>query len=132
VIHLGYVSDAHINVLYNGARALVYPSFYEGFGLPPTEMLACGGAVLASTAAALVETVGRQAHLIPPQDVDAWRQAMQLVVEDEEWWRQLRHGAADAARPFTWEQCTADTLRVYRTIAGAGTPAAAPQARLAA
>src|SRR5262249_26461427 len=50
VIHLGYTEDRHLPGLYAGARALVYPSYYEGFGLPPIEMLACGGAVLASTA----------------------------------------------------------------------------------
>lgn len=118
VIHLGYVPDEAVNLLYNGARALVYPSFYEGFGLPPTEMLACGGAVLASTASALVETVGGQAHLISPHDADAWRQAMQLVIEDDDWWRSLRRGARESVRQFTWEQCAADTLRVYRAVCG--------------
>src|SRR5262249_27233627 len=50
VIHLGYLADEHLPAVYSGARALAYPSLYEGFGLPPLEMLACGGAVLASTA----------------------------------------------------------------------------------
>jgi glycosyltransferase involved in cell wall biosynthesis len=118
VIHLGYVPDRHMAALYNGARALVFPSFYEGFGLPPVEMLACGGAVLASTADAVVETVGRQAHLIEPLDLDGWRQAMQRVVSDDDWWRSLRRGAVETAKPFTWEQCAADTLRVYRQLCG--------------
>jgi alpha-1,3-rhamnosyl/mannosyltransferase len=104
--------------LYNGARALVFPSFYEGFGLPPVEMLACGGAVLASTAGAVAETVGGQAHLIEPLDIDGWREAMRRVVEDDDWWHSLRRGAVESARPFTWEQCAADTLRVYRQLAG--------------
>ncbi len=118
VIHLGYVPEGSLSALYNGARALVYPSLYEGFGLPPVEMLACGGAVLASTAGALVETVGRQAHLIEPLDLDGWQQAMQRVIEDDEWWHTLRRGAVEAAKPFTWEQCAADTLRVYRQLCG--------------
>lgn len=118
VIHLGYVPEGSLSALYNGARALVYPSLYEGFGLPPVEMLACGGAVLASTAGALVETVGEQAHLIEPLDTDGWRQAMQRVVEDDDWWRSLRHGAVETAKPFTWEQCAADTMRVYRQLCG--------------
>src|SRR6185369_12251922 len=75
VIHLGYVADADLPALYNGARALVYPSHYEGFGLPPLEMLACGGAVLASTAGAVAEVVGSQAHLIAADDFDGWRAA---------------------------------------------------------
>ncbi|HTU93775.1 MAG TPA: glycosyltransferase family 1 protein [Gemmataceae bacterium] len=118
VIHLGYVPEGSLSALYNGARALVYPSLYEGFGLPPVEMLACGGAVLASTAGALTETVGRQAHLIEPLDLDGWRRAMQRVVEDDDWRQALRRGAVEAAKPFTWEQCAADTLRVYRQLCG--------------
>jgi alpha-1,3-rhamnosyl/mannosyltransferase len=116
VIHLGYLPDADLAVLYNGARALVFPSFYEGFGLPPLEMLACGGAVLASTAGALVETVGRQAHLIDPHDVDGWRAALLRVLTDEDWWQELRSGAVYAARPFTWERCAEQTLNVYHRL----------------
>ena len=123
VIHLGYVPDVYMPALYNGARALVFPSFYEGFGLPPLEMLACGGAVIASTAGAIAETVGRRAHLVDPRDLDGWRDAMRRVAEDDEWHRALRDGAEDVARPFTWEACAADTLRAYRAVhAGATAP----------
>jgi alpha-1,3-rhamnosyl/mannosyltransferase len=83
-------------------------------------MLACGGAVLASTADALVETLGGQAHLVEPLDVAGWRDALLRVGEDDDWWRALRRGAVEAARPYTWEQCAADTLRVYRALCGAG------------
>jgi alpha-1,3-rhamnosyl/mannosyltransferase len=118
VMHLGYVADADLPVLYNGARALVYPSLYEGFGLPPVEMLACGGAVLASTAGAIAETAGRQAHLIPAEDDDGWRAALLRIVSDEEWWQSLRRGAVEAARPYTWENCALATLAVYRQVCG--------------
>lgn len=121
VLHLGYVPEEHIPVLYNGARALVFPSFYEGFGLPPIEMMACGGAVLASTAGALVETVGSKAHLVEPLDVEGWRSALKRVGDDDDWWQSLRQGAMEVARPFTWEQCAADTLRVYRQLTGGST-----------
>ena len=90
VIHLGYVAEEHLGVIYNGARALVYPSLYEGFGLPPVEMMACGGAVLTSTTGALVETVGSRANLIPAEDMDGWKNAMARVLEDDDWWRSLR------------------------------------------
>jgi alpha-1,3-rhamnosyl/mannosyltransferase len=124
VVHLGYVAEEHLPVLYNGARALVFPSLYEGFGLPPVEMLACGGAVLASTAGALVETVGRKAHLVEPLDVDGWRSALWRVATDDDWWHGLRRGAVEAACPFTWEQCAADTLAVYEAVAGRARSAA--------
>jgi glycosyltransferase involved in cell wall biosynthesis len=116
VIHLGYVADALLPALYNGARALVYPSLYEGFGLPPIEMMACGGAVLASTAGAVAETVGSRAHLVEPYDVDGWRAALDRVLRDDDWWRSLRRGVRAVAEPFTWDQCAADTLRVYRSL----------------
>jgi len=126
VVHLGYVDNCHVPALYNGARALLYPSYYEGFGLPPVEMLACGGAVLASTAGAVAETVGGHAHLIHPDDCDGWRDAMHRVVTDDDWWRSLRQGAQEAAQPFTWEQCAADTLAVYRRLSAI--PASTPLA----
>ncbi len=118
VRHLGYVVDADLPVLYNGARALAFPSLYEGFGLPPLEMLACGGAVLASTAGAVAETAGAAAHLTDPADEDAWRAALHRVATDDDWWGQLREGAVAAARPFTWESCARTTLGVYRAVCG--------------
>jgi glycosyltransferase involved in cell wall biosynthesis len=123
VLHLGYVPDEHMPALYNGARALIFPSFYEGFGLPPLEMMACGGAVIASTAGAIAETVGRRAHLVEPLDLDGWRAGMKRVVEDDDWHRELRRGAEDVARPFTWEACAADTLRAYHIVHGDVRPA---------
>jgi alpha-1,3-rhamnosyl/mannosyltransferase len=116
VIHLGYLDEDHVPAVYNGARALLYPSLYEGFGLPPIEMLACGGAVLASNAGALVETIGGHAHLLPPEDRDGWRTALLRVVKDDYWWNELRRDAIAGARPYTWDRCAADTLRVYRSL----------------
>ncbi|HEV3261587.1 MAG TPA: glycosyltransferase family 1 protein [Gemmataceae bacterium] len=126
VLHLGYVAEEHLPALYNGARALFYPSHYEGFGLPPLEMMACGGAVVASTAEALVETVGGQAQLVPADDLDGWRDAMARLVTDDDWWQFLRSGAEDVARPYTWEQCAADTLAVYRRFCDGERPEALP------
>src|SRR5207245_5196897 len=89
VLHRGYVAERHLAAIYNGARALVYPSLYEGFGLPPLEMMACGGAVIASTAGALVETVGTKAHLVHAEDIGGWRDAMARVLQDDDWTRSL-------------------------------------------
>jgi glycosyltransferase involved in cell wall biosynthesis len=117
VLRLGYVPEQALAAVYNGARALVFPSLYEGFGLPPVEMLACGGAVLASTAAAVAEVVGGQAQLLEPHDLEGWRDGMRRVLTDDDWWLHLRKGAVEHARPFTWERCAADTLNVYRQVA---------------
>lgn len=118
VRHIDYVDDRYLPALYNGARAMAFPSFYEGFGLPPLEMLACGGAVLASTADALQETLTGQAELIDPYDTDAWRAALARVISDDEWRAKLRAGAVETARRFTWERCAAETMAVYRTALG--------------
>ncbi|HEV3118020.1 MAG TPA: glycosyltransferase family 1 protein, partial [Gemmataceae bacterium] len=117
VMHVGYVADEHLPAIYNGARALLYPTLYEGFGLPPIEMMACGGAVLASTAGAVAETVGRRAHLLDAGDQDGWRAAILRVTQDNDWHRSLRKDVTAVAAPFTWEQCVADTLRGYRQVA---------------
>ncbi|MBA4067925.1 MAG: glycosyltransferase family 1 protein [Isosphaera sp.] len=119
----GYVPDEDLPAVYSAARALVFPTFYEGFGMPTIEMLACGGAVLASTAGAVAETVGGAAHLLDPDDADGWRAAMLRVCTDDDWWRALRVGAEDAARPFTWERCAEQTLVAYRRALGQADPA---------
>jgi glycosyltransferase involved in cell wall biosynthesis len=116
VVHIGYLPERHLGAVYNGARALAYPSLYEGLGLPPLEMMACGGAVLASRVGALVETVAGHADLLDPHDIPIWRDALRRVVEDEDWRHSLRQGVLAVARPFSWERCAAETLRVYRTL----------------
>jgi len=126
VHHVGYVAEENLAALYTGARVLAYPSAYEGFGMPPLEMMACGGAVLAGTAGAVVETVGSKAHMLSPRDVDGWRNALMRAVTDEDWWQSLRVGVREIARPYTWEACAADTWSAYRHVAGL------PASRLAA
>jgi alpha-1,3-rhamnosyl/mannosyltransferase len=113
---IGYIRERHLTALYNGAKALVYPSYYEGFGLPPLEMMACGGAVLGSTAEALRETVGRQAYLIDPDDVEGWRDVMARVITDSDWRLKLCQDAPEVAKPYTWQRCAAETLQVYQSM----------------
>lgn len=118
VRQLGFVADAELPALYNGARALVFPTFYEGFGIPAVEMMGCGGAVLASKAEAVAEVVGRNACLIHPEDTEGWRDAMERVLTDELWWESLRGGVEERAKHFTWQRCAETTLAVYRQLIG--------------
>jgi glycosyltransferase involved in cell wall biosynthesis len=130
VRHLGYVSDDDLPALYNSARALIFPSHYEGFGLPPLEMLACGGAVIASTAGAVVETVGRHVHLVETEDLAGWRAAMHRVITDNEWWHSLRRDGQEVARPYTWQRCADETFRVYSEVMGISSPSPADSVRI--
>ena len=114
VRHVGYLPERDLPAVYNGATALVFPSFYEGFGLPVVEMMACGGAVIASTAGVMPELMGLQAPLIDPLDINGWREAMIRVVTDADWREQLRDGVIERASQFTWHGCAEETVKAYR------------------
>lgn len=116
VIQVGYVSDENLPALYSGARALVYPSYFEGFGLPVVEMLACGGAVLTSTAEAILEVAGGRAHCVEAEDTEGWRDAMQRVMLDTDWQQTLRGDADLIARQYSWQRCAEETVQVYRQV----------------
>ena len=122
VRHLGYVSDADRMALYNAASALIYPSRYEGFGLPPVEMLACGGGVLAGTAKAVVEVLGKHGHFIDPDDATGWRDAMAAVATDDDFLSASKRGGIGHARQFTWERTAKLTIDVYRNVLGLPNP----------
>jgi glycosyltransferase involved in cell wall biosynthesis len=121
VRHLGYIADADRPALLTAATALVYPSFYEGFGLPPVEMLRVGGRVLASTAAAVREVCGAFAQGIDPLDADGWRNAMQetATTPDDPIQRTARSAFASQ---FTWTRASRETHAVYREISGIEEP----------
>ena len=114
--HLGYVSAGQLPLLYGAARVLLYPSHYEGFGLPPVEMLACGGAVLASTASALREVMGPIGKLIDPSDITAWRDAMRRVALHDEYRNELAAGGIAHTRQFNWNRAARETIAVYRKV----------------
>jgi alpha-1,3-rhamnosyl/mannosyltransferase len=118
VIHPGYVAEADLPAVYNGARALVFPTRYEGFGMPTVEMFACGGAVIASTAGAVAEVVAGHGHLIDPDDLEGWRDAMRRVITDDGWRSTLTRGGVELAAAFTWEASAAGTMAAYRAAAG--------------
>jgi alpha-1,3-rhamnosyl/mannosyltransferase len=122
--YLGYVADEDLPGLYAGAEALFYPSHYEGFGLPPIEMMACGGVCVVSTADAVREVVGRQALLLAPSDLAGWRDAMRRVITDREYLGQYRGGGLAHAARFSLDRAAAMTLDVYRLVLGQSASAA--------
>jgi len=111
---LGYVPARFLPMLYSGAKLFVYPSLYEGFGLPVLEAMASGVPVVTSNQASLPEVAGEAAITVEPHDCDAVRDAMRRLIEDEqEAERRADLGLAQAAR-FTWGACAQKTLDVYR------------------
>jgi glycosyltransferase involved in cell wall biosynthesis len=121
VRYLGYVADNDLPALYGGAVALLYPSFYEGFGLPPLEAMACGTAAIVSTADAVTEVVGTHAVQIEPNDLTGWREAMRRVIADRNCLECLRQGGIDHASRFDWDRAAKTTLDVYRRVLGIST-----------
>lgn len=116
VILSGYIPDQKISAVYNCARVLLSPSHYEGFGLPPVEMMACGGAVLASKIGAHQEVCGTTASYFDPADNDAWRDALLRIAWDDEWHRNLRKGSVEKAGGFSWRQCALNTYSAYGKV----------------
>ncbi len=114
--YLGYVPDDVRPALINGARSFVYPSLYEGFGLPVLEAMACGVPVLASNVSSLPEVVGDAAVLVDPQDVDAIAREMARLWQDEALRRELAARGLERARAFSWERTASQTLSVYTRL----------------
>lgn len=111
---LGFVADDALPDWYRAAGAFVYPSLFEGFGMPPVEAMACGCPVLCSPMGALAETAGDAAALVDPLDVGAISSALGRLASDEEWRGRLASaGLAHAAR-FDWKVAGSATLAAYR------------------
>ena len=118
VVRLGVVEDARLQTLYRAATALVYPSLYEGFGLPVLEAMASGTPVIASNAASIPEVLGEAGILLTPQDVSAWTQAILRIMNDESLRSTLRAAGVARAAMFTWERTARLTWDAYgRTLA---------------
>jgi glycosyltransferase involved in cell wall biosynthesis len=119
VVALGPVSEDRIHALYRGAVALVYPSLYEGFGLPLIEAMASGTPVLASHEASIPEVLGGAGLLLDARDVAAWREAIIRIVNDEALRRDLRARGLARAATYTWQRTAQITLSVYREAVSA-------------
>ncbi len=111
---LGLVERDQMPKLMAGAAALLYPSFYEGFGLPPLEAMAAGSPVIASNASCLPEVLGDAAILFEPTDNRGFAEAVEAVLTRDEVRQRLVAAGRARARAFTWERCADSTVEVYR------------------
>jgi GT2 family glycosyltransferase len=116
---LGLIADDDLPAFYGGAAAFVFPSLFEGFGLPVLEAMACGCAVVCSDRAAIPALVGEAGLLVDPQSVDALEGALARVLTDDGLRRDLGERGRARSRQFTWRETALRTLDVYREAAGA-------------
>jgi len=117
VVCLGAVREDCLIGLYREAAALVYPSRYEGFGLPVLEAMACGTPVIASRAASIPEVLGDAGILLDPDDASGWTRAMMSVLSNGDLRVRLRAEGLGRATTFTWSRTARLTLDAYRRVA---------------
>lgn len=114
----GYVPDADLAALYSGARAFVYPSLYEGFGLPVLEAMQCGTPVVTSNTSSMPEVAGDAAVCVPPSDMDALYEAIRRLLTDEAWAAELRRRGLARSRRYSWDLTAEATVQAYRRMLG--------------
>lgn len=118
---IGHIPEADLAPLIGAARAFLWPSLFEGFGLPPLEAMACGTPVIASNSSSMPEALGDAALLVDPLDTEALADAMKRLATGAALQAALRQKGLCQAKPFTWRRSAEMTIEVYnRLLRGAG------------
>jgi glycosyltransferase involved in cell wall biosynthesis len=113
---LGIIRDDELPLLYNCADLFVYPSLYEGFGLPPLEAMACGVPIITSNTSSLPEVVGNAGIMIDPCDIESLSDKMYRVLKDKKLKHQMSRDGLKRSKMFTWEKTVNDVIEVYNQI----------------
>lgn len=116
LVHLGFVSESDLQSIFSSAKLFVYPSKYEGFGLPVAEAMASGVPVITSPFSSLPEVSAGAALLIDPSDIEILAEKIQLVLEDEVLHAQMTEAGIASARRYNWDYCIKNTLKVYKEV----------------
>ncbi|MDZ7935437.1 MAG: glycosyltransferase family 1 protein [Emticicia sp.] len=116
IITTGFVADGDLAALYSSAIGFVYPSLYEGFGLPPLEAMQCGTPVISSTKSSIPEVVGDSGILVEPTDETAISAAMLKFYQNENFRNELSQKALLQATKFSWERFTDEHIEIYQKI----------------
>jgi glycosyltransferase involved in cell wall biosynthesis len=111
-----YVAPEDMPAFYSGAEALLFPTFYEGFGLPALEAMACGLPVTTSNVSSMPEVVGDAGYCVDPSDVEGMAEALWRSVCDDGARRRMSAAGIERARGFTWEKAARETVEVYRSL----------------
>lgn len=118
IIFTDFVDDEDLPSLYSGAEIFLYPSLYEGFGLPVLEAMSCGSPVITSNLSSLPEVAGDAAILVDPMNVEEIVQAMEKLLRDRELRKELKRKSLERAKFFSWEMAAKETLHLYEDILG--------------
>ncbi|MBC7811417.1 MAG: glycosyltransferase family 4 protein [Burkholderiales bacterium] len=110
----GFIPAAELPLWYNSAEVFVYPSVFEGFGLPVLEAMACGTPVMVADSSSLLEVVGAAGLRVPPHNVAAWTAALQRALTDDQWREQSREQGLQEARRYSWRGTAERTVMSYR------------------
>jgi glycosyltransferase involved in cell wall biosynthesis len=116
VVLVGYVPDEDLPTLYRNAAVFVYPSLYEGFGLPPLEAMACGTPVITSNISSIPEVVGDAAILIDPYNTTEIAQAIASVLNNKELRDRLKMNGLVRSNLFSWDKTARETLKLYQEV----------------
>jgi alpha-1,3-rhamnosyl/mannosyltransferase len=114
--YLGYTSAADLPFLFAGARSFLFPSLYEGFGLPVLEALASGVPVVCSDSSSLPEVVGDCGLMCRPLDVESLTLLIQKSIEDKIWREQAILNGLNRAKNFSWQRCAQETIHAYHQV----------------
>ena len=112
IIFTGFIEDEDKPDLYNLASLFVYPSFYEGFGFPPLEAMACGVPTVTSNVSSLPEIVGQAGIMVDPYKPEELASAMEMILTDEKLRQRLSQKGIEQAKKFSWEKCAENTFRI--------------------
>ena len=116
VLFLGVVRDEDLPMLYNCADLFVYPSLYEGFGLPPLEAMACGIPVITSNTSSLPEVVGDAGIMVDPTDVNSLYENMSNVLGDSELRHHMKNMGLERSKLFSWDNMAKEILKIYDEV----------------
>lgn len=123
---VGRVPDEDLRSLYVGARCHIHPAFYEGFGLPPLEAMACGTPTIVSNTSSLPEVVGDAALMVDPNDWEEMAVSLHRLLTDDDLYTELRQKGLQRASIFSWRRAAAETLDVYTQVVSGHVPSPKP------
>jgi glycosyltransferase involved in cell wall biosynthesis len=118
IVLTGYVDDRDLAALYSGALVFVFPSIYEGFGLPVLEAMQCGAPVITSNTSSLPEVIGDAGIMIEPSDKAALSQSILNIYQDTNLWQQMSTDGLERSKLFSWKICVQHTIEAYKLAMG--------------